>query len=85
MVLTSLDTLVMWLAGSCVKLIYNSLAKTSKSLSHAFPLYNILCSILLTDNDFNKADLVSSVQRDAYPKNQQLRAYHQKIDTNLGE
>ncbi|NXN85219.1 SNP29 protein, partial [Bombycilla garrulus] len=37
------------------------------------------------DNDFNKADLVSSVQRDAYPKNQQLRAYHQKIDTNLDE
>ncbi|NXC90471.1 SNP29 protein, partial [Cercotrichas coryphoeus] len=29
--------------------------------------------------------LVSSVQRDAYPKNQQLRAYHQKIDTNLDE
>ncbi|NWS86803.1 SNP29 protein, partial [Toxostoma redivivum] len=38
-----------------------------------------------SDNDFNKADLVSSVQRDAYPKNQQLRAYHQKIDTNLDE
>ncbi|NXL15901.1 SNP29 protein, partial [Setophaga kirtlandii] len=37
------------------------------------------------DNDFNKADLVSSVQTDAYPKNQQLRAYHQKIDTNLDE
>ncbi|NWS03683.1 SNP29 protein, partial [Motacilla alba] len=30
-------------------------------------------------------DVVSSVQRDAYPKNQQLRAYHQKIDTNLDE
>ncbi|XP_009090577.2 synaptosomal-associated protein 29 [Serinus canaria] len=38
-----------------------------------------------SDNDFNKADLDSSVQRDAYPKNQQLRAYHQKIDTNLDE
>ncbi|NWR09186.1 SNP29 protein, partial [Paradoxornis webbianus] len=38
-----------------------------------------------SDNDFNKADLVSSVQKDAYPKNQQLRAYHQKIDTNLDE
>ncbi|NWH36213.1 SNP29 protein, partial [Chloropsis hardwickii] len=40
-----------------------------------------------SDDDFNKADLVSSVQRDAYayPKNQQLRAYHQKIDTNLDE
>uniref|UniRef100_A0A674HQ60 Synaptosomal-associated protein 29 n=1 Tax=Taeniopygia guttata TaxID=59729 RepID=A0A674HQ60_TAEGU len=38
-----------------------------------------------SDNDFNKADFVSSVQRDAYPKNQQLRAYHQKIDTNLDE
>ncbi|NXM89172.1 SNP29 protein, partial [Oenanthe oenanthe] len=38
-----------------------------------------------SDNDFNKADLFSSVQRDAYPKNQQLRAYHQKIDTNLDE
>ncbi|XP_038008829.1 synaptosomal-associated protein 29 [Motacilla alba alba] len=38
-----------------------------------------------SDNDFNKADVVSSVQRDAYPKNQQLRAYHQKIDTNLDE
>ncbi|NXX25994.1 SNP29 protein, partial [Nicator chloris] len=37
-----------------------------------------------SDNDFNK-DSVSSVQRDAYPKNQQLRAYHQKIDTNLDE
>ncbi|XP_002199187.2 synaptosomal-associated protein 29 [Taeniopygia guttata] len=38
-----------------------------------------------SENDFNKADFVSSVQRDAYPKNQQLRAYHQKIDTNLDE
>ncbi|XP_063271903.1 synaptosomal-associated protein 29 [Prinia subflava] len=38
-----------------------------------------------SDDDFNKADLVSSVQKDAYPKNQQLRAYHQKIDTNLDE
>ncbi|NWZ43695.1 SNP29 protein, partial [Brachypodius atriceps] len=38
-----------------------------------------------SDNDFNKTDLVSSVQKDAYPKNQQLRAYHQKIDTNLDE
>lgn len=38
-----------------------------------------------SDNDFIKADLDSSVQRDAYPKNQQLRAYHQKIDTNLDE
>ncbi|NXB26059.1 SNP29 protein, partial [Rhagologus leucostigma] len=38
-----------------------------------------------SDNDFNKADLVSSVERDAYPKNQQLRAYHQKIDNNLDE
>ncbi|NWW28444.1 SNP29 protein, partial [Falcunculus frontatus] len=38
-----------------------------------------------SDNDFSKADLVSSVQRDAYPKNQQLRAYHQKIDNNLDE
>ncbi|NXU64775.1 SNP29 protein, partial [Horornis vulcanius] len=38
-----------------------------------------------SDNDFNKADLVSSVEKDAYPKNQQLRAYHQKIDTNLDE
>ncbi|XP_069727431.1 synaptosomal-associated protein 29 isoform X2 [Phaenicophaeus curvirostris] len=35
------------------------------------------------DNDFSKADLVSSVQRDSYPKNQHLRAYHQKIDNNL--
>uniref|UniRef100_A0A8C3VEU4 Synaptosomal-associated protein 29 n=1 Tax=Catharus ustulatus TaxID=91951 RepID=A0A8C3VEU4_CATUS len=33
----------------------------------------------------DNSDLVSSVQRDAYPKNQQLRAYHQKIDTNLDE
>lgn len=41
--------------------------------------------MLLTDNDFGKADLVSSVQRDSYPKNQHLRAYHQKIDNNLGE
>ncbi|NXE62340.1 SNP29 protein, partial [Calcarius ornatus] len=38
-----------------------------------------------SDNDFNKADLLSSVQSDTYPKNQQLRAYHQKIDTNLDE
>ncbi|XP_074743174.1 synaptosomal-associated protein 29 isoform X1 [Strix uralensis] len=37
------------------------------------------------DNDFNKADVVSSVQRDSYPKNQHLRAYHQKIDNNLDE
>ncbi|NXC74358.1 SNP29 protein, partial [Anhinga anhinga] len=29
--------------------------------------------------------LVSSVQTDSYPKNQQLRAYHQKIDNNLDE
>ncbi|NXG01184.1 SNP29 protein, partial [Sakesphorus luctuosus] len=38
-----------------------------------------------SDNDFSKADLVSSVERGSYPKNQQLRAYHQKIDTNLDE
>ncbi|NXN91621.1 SNP29 protein, partial [Rhinopomastus cyanomelas] len=38
-----------------------------------------------SDYDFGKADLVSSGQRDSYPKNQQLRAYHQKIDTNLDE
>ncbi|NXS27097.1 SNP29 protein, partial [Pomatostomus ruficeps] len=38
-----------------------------------------------SDNDFNKANLVSSVQSDSYPKNQQLRAYHQKIDNNLDE
>ncbi|NWI89059.1 SNP29 protein, partial [Pitta sordida] len=37
------------------------------------------------DNDFSKADLVSSGQRDSYPRNQQLRAYHQKIDNNLDE
>ncbi|NXY84076.1 SNP29 protein, partial [Alcedo cyanopectus] len=38
-----------------------------------------------SDNDFSKADLVSSVQRDSYPSNQHLRAYHQKIDNNLDE
>ncbi|XP_064024552.1 synaptosomal-associated protein 29 [Pogoniulus pusillus] len=38
-----------------------------------------------SDNDFGKADSVSSVQRDSYPKNQHLRAYHQKIDNNLDE
>ncbi|NXF03910.1 SNP29 protein, partial [Smithornis capensis] len=38
-----------------------------------------------SDNDFSKADVVSSVQKDSYPKNQQLRAYHQKIDNNLDE
>ncbi|XP_068013353.1 synaptosomal-associated protein 29 [Melanerpes formicivorus] len=38
-----------------------------------------------SDNDFGKADLVSSAQRDSYPKNQHLRAYHQKIDNNLDE
>ncbi|KAJ7423779.1 Synaptosomal-associated protein 29 [Willisornis vidua] len=38
-----------------------------------------------SDNDFSKADSVSSLERDSYPKNQQLRAYHQKIDTNLDE
>ncbi|KAF1417620.1 Synaptosomal-associated protein 29, partial [Spheniscus humboldti] len=38
-----------------------------------------------SDNDFSKADLVSAVHRDSYPKNQQLRAYHQKIDNNLDE
>ncbi|XP_065548591.1 synaptosomal-associated protein 29 isoform X1 [Lathamus discolor] len=37
------------------------------------------------DNDFSKADSVSSVPRDSYPKNQHLRAYHQKIDNNLDE
>ncbi|XP_075574930.1 synaptosomal-associated protein 29 isoform X3 [Pelecanus crispus] len=31
------------------------------------------------------SDLVSSLQRDSYPKNQHLRAYHQKIDNNLDE
>ncbi|NWI50397.1 SNP29 protein, partial [Calyptomena viridis] len=57
-----------------------------KAFSHQlFLLYYILYSLLLTDNDFSKADLVSSVQRDFYPKNQQLRAYHQKIDNNLDE
>ncbi|KFV76878.1 Synaptosomal-associated protein 29, partial [Struthio camelus australis] len=38
-----------------------------------------------SDNDFSRTDSVSSVQRDAYPKNQHLRAYHQKIDNNLDE
>ncbi|NXT02679.1 SNP29 protein, partial [Jacana jacana] len=38
-----------------------------------------------SDSDFTKAELVSSVQRDSYPKNQHLRAYHQKIDNNLDE
>ncbi|KAM6112111.1 synaptosomal-associated protein 29 [Pterocles gutturalis] len=38
-----------------------------------------------SDSDFSKADLVFSVQRDSYPKNQHLRAYHQKIDNNLDE
>ncbi|NXH23052.1 SNP29 protein, partial [Bucco capensis] len=38
-----------------------------------------------SDNDFGKADVVSSVQRDSYPKNQHLQAYHQKIDNNLDE
>ncbi|XP_054248461.1 synaptosomal-associated protein 29 isoform X2 [Indicator indicator] len=38
-----------------------------------------------SDNDFGKADLGSSVQRDSYLKNQHLRAYHQKIDNNLEE
>ncbi|XP_025947706.1 synaptosomal-associated protein 29 [Apteryx rowi] len=38
-----------------------------------------------SDNDFSRADSVSSVQCDAYPKNQHLRAYHQKIDNNLDE
>ncbi|XP_008934147.1 PREDICTED: synaptosomal-associated protein 29 [Merops nubicus] len=33
----------------------------------------------------DNADLVSSVQRDSYPKNQHLQAYHQKIDNNLDE
>ncbi|XP_074777017.1 synaptosomal-associated protein 29 isoform X3 [Athene noctua] len=33
----------------------------------------------------DNSDLVSSVQRDSYPKNQHLRAYHQKIDNNLDE
>ncbi|NXU50415.1 SNP29 protein, partial [Turnix velox] len=39
----------------------------------------------LDKSDFSKADLFSSVQRDSYPKNQHLRAYHQKIDNNLDE
>ncbi|XP_010186794.1 PREDICTED: synaptosomal-associated protein 29 [Mesitornis unicolor] len=33
----------------------------------------------------DNSELVSSVQRDSYPKNQHLRAYHQKIDNNLDE
>ncbi|XP_074015562.1 synaptosomal-associated protein 29 isoform X2 [Numenius arquata] len=33
----------------------------------------------------DNSDLVSSVQRDSYSKNQHLRAYHQKIDNNLDE
>lgn len=41
--------------------------------------------MLLADSDFSNIDLVTSVQRDAYPKNQHLRAYHQKIDNNLGK
>ncbi|NWI11712.1 SNP29 protein, partial [Crypturellus soui] len=35
--------------------------------------------------DFSGVDSISAVQRDTYPKNQHLRAYHQKIDSNLDE
>ncbi|XP_010282192.1 PREDICTED: synaptosomal-associated protein 29 [Phaethon lepturus] len=33
----------------------------------------------------DNSDLVSPVQKDSYPKNQHLRAFHQKIDNNLDE
>ncbi|XP_010718252.1 synaptosomal-associated protein 29 [Meleagris gallopavo] len=38
-----------------------------------------------SDSDFSSIDSISSVQRDAYPKNQCLQAYHKKIDNNLDE
>ncbi|XP_048819626.1 synaptosomal-associated protein 29 [Lagopus muta] len=38
-----------------------------------------------SDSDFSSIDSISSVQRDAYPKNQRLQAYHKKIDNNLDE
>ena len=37
------------------------------------------------DSDFSNIDSISSVQRDACPKNQCLQAYHKKIDNNLDE
>uniref|UniRef100_A0A8C8SY94 Synaptosomal-associated protein 29 n=1 Tax=Pelusios castaneus TaxID=367368 RepID=A0A8C8SY94_9SAUR len=38
-----------------------------------------------SDYDFSGTNSDSSVQPDVYPKNQHLRAYHQKIDSNLDE
>nr|CAG31293.1 hypothetical protein RCJMB04_4l20 [Gallus gallus] len=38
-----------------------------------------------SDSDFSNIDSISSVQRDACPKNQCLQAYHKKIDNNLDE
>ncbi|XP_053862167.1 synaptosomal-associated protein 29 [Malaclemys terrapin pileata] len=38
-----------------------------------------------SDDDFSGTNSESSVQPDVYPKNQHLRAYHQKIDTNLDD
>lgn len=69
--------------ASVVRLIFDSLSKTW--FFFVFLLYNTMYFILLADSDFSNIDLVTSVQRDAYPKNQHLRAYHQKIDNNLGK
>nr|XP_006134844.1 synaptosomal-associated protein 29 [Pelodiscus sinensis]XP_025046324.1 synaptosomal-associated protein 29 [Pelodiscus sinensis] len=38
-----------------------------------------------SDYDLSGTSLESSAQSEVYPKNQHLRAYHQKIDSNLGE
>lgn len=38
-----------------------------------------------SDYDFSGTNSESSVQPDVYPKNQHLRAYHQKIDSNLDD
>lgn len=71
--------------AAVVSRIFKRPSKTLKPLRASFLYYITLCFIHLTENDFSKGDLVSSVQRDSYPKNQHLRAYHQKIDNNLGE
>ncbi|OXB62194.1 hypothetical protein ASZ78_015376 [Callipepla squamata] len=38
-----------------------------------------------SDSGFSNTESISSVQRNAYAKNQCLQAYHQKIDNNLDE
>ncbi|XP_025960097.1 synaptosomal-associated protein 29 [Dromaius novaehollandiae] len=72
-------------ANSRLKEAMMSSKEQESKYQESHPNLRRLDNSVLADNDFSRVDSVSSVQRDAYPKNQHLRAYHQKIDNNLDE